>query len=167
MTSLRFGVTSQHQGWREANFWKSHSNVNKCHQHFYSRCLLSKFLLPANHLRILRGEIKTDQNWVNCSLITLVYRLDYQLLFGKCARAPLPWVPEAFHVRFLVLVKSFSRVFSARVFGLWPTACLPKRLLEKKPLVPRVVLLPGGRNQAWLVHRWIVCFWEAAHLPLP
>ena len=110
--------------------------------------LLSKFLLPANHLRILRGEIKADQHWVNYSLITLVYRLDYQLLFGKCARAPLPWVPEAFHVRFLVLVKSFSHVFTARVISLWPKACPPTRLLETKPLVPRVVLHPGGRNQS-------------------
>ena len=41
VTSLGVGVTSQHQGWREANFWKSRSNVNKCHQHFYSRCLCS------------------------------------------------------------------------------------------------------------------------------
>ena len=50
----------------------------------------------------------------------------------------LPWVPEAFHVRFPVSVKFFSRLVSSafRRVGLWPTKLLVAR--EKKPLVPRV-----------------------------
>ena len=47
-------------------------------------------------------------------------------------------------MQFPVLVKSFSCVFTARVFGLWPKVCPPTRLLEKKPLVPRVGPLAEG-----------------------
>ena len=60
----------------------------------------------------------------------------------------IPWVPETFHARFPVSVKS-SRGFAARVFGLrpktcWPAADIRRKLLlarEKKPLVPRVSTL--------------------------
>ena len=66
----------------------------------------------------------------------------------------VPWVPEAFHARFPVSVKSlkkwparkvFARGFAARLFDLRPKTCRrPTKLLvkrEKKPLVPRVTHL--------------------------
>ena len=55
--------------------------------------------------------------------------------------ATLPWVPEAFHARFQVSVKSFkmtcAKRFAVRVFGLWPKTCrhatdeAPRRTREK------------------------------------
>ena len=54
-------------------------------------------------------------------------------------RGKLPWVPEAFHARFPISVKS-ARFFSARVFGLRPAADETKLpdAREKKPLVSTV-----------------------------
>ena len=46
----------------------------------------------------------------------------------------IPWVPETFHARFPVSVKS-SRGFAARVFGLRPKTCWPAADIRRKLLL--------------------------------
>ena len=78
-------------------------------------------------------------------------------LITHMAQASLPWVPEAFHARFPVSVKSsvkssvkpevFSRGFAVRVFGRRSNTCRPAADETKLPDArEKKVLLPRGKR---------------------